>query len=389
MNTSARPRVLVSGAGIAGLATAISLQRSGWEPLVVERAASRRRGGHLVNVSGTGYDAAQRLGILPALTERNIDLHELVYVTAAGRRRFSVPGATVTAMLGRRHLTLLRSDLETVLHEAAQDEVEIRFDTRIHTITPRSSGVRALLADGSVVDADLLVGADGVHSGTRALAFGPHERFRTQLGSILVAAFLPPSRLQGVREHAVMMSVPGRTAVVIGLGAGRTAALFTYRSARPEADLMDGPYAALTRAYRGTGWLVPELLAQLRDAESVHFDSASQVRLDRWSVGRIVLLGDAAWCPTLFAGAGASLALAGADRLGTALTRQADVNTALATWEAECRPQVERHQRAGRRHAARHAPNGRLRGWWGELPFRAAALPPLARVLERHVRLHG
>jgi hypothetical protein len=138
-----------------------------------------------------------------------------------------------------------------------------------------------------------------------------------------------------------MLTAPVRTAVVANRGAGHSAALLTYRSTDPAGDLADGPYPALTRAYRDSGWLLPELLDQLGQAESVYFDSVTQVRADHWSRGRVVLLGDAAWCLTLFAAAGASLALTGADLLGAALARHPEVPTALTAWETELRPQVD------------------------------------------------
>jgi 2-polyprenyl-6-methoxyphenol hydroxylase-like FAD-dependent oxidoreductase len=185
-----------------------------------------------------------------------------------------------------------------------------------------------------------------------------------------------------------MLTAPVRTAVVANRGAGHSAALLIYRSTDPAGDLADGPYPALTRAYRDSGWLLPELLDQLGQAESVYFDSVTQVRADHWSRGRVVLLGDAAWCLTLFAAAGASLALTGADLLGAALARHPEVPTALTAWETELRPQVDSPQWAGRRNAAQRAPNSRLRAWSRDLLLRAATLPPVARILQRQLRLH-
>ena len=385
--------MLVSGAGIAGLAAALRLRQIGWEPLVVERAPSRRRGGYLINIPAAGHQAAQRLGLLPALQQRHVDLREFVYVAAGGRRKFAVPEATVGAMLGQPHLTLLRGDLEAALYQAVHDQVEIRFGTQVQTVTGHATGVQAVLSDATTVDADLLIGADGLHSTVRAQVFGPQQQFQVELGNLLFAAFLPRHLPDGVGEHTVVrMSAPGRTAAVASLGAGRAAALFAYRSTDPARDLARGPHPALTHAYRDTGWVLPDLLDQLGQAErqagSVYFDRASQVHADHWSRGRVVLLGDAAWCPSLFAGAGASLALAGADLLGAALDGHRDIPAALIAWEGELRPQVRPRQQAGRRNAARQAPATHLGAWLRDLPLRAAALPLVTRIIQRQFRLH-
>jgi len=93
MSTHNRPRVLISGAGIARLAAALRFRQIGWEPLVVEQAPSRRSNGYLINISPAGHEAAQRLGILPALEKQHVDLREFVYVNAGGRCKFAVPQA--------------------------------------------------------------------------------------------------------------------------------------------------------------------------------------------------------------------------------------------------------------------------------------------------------
>jgi nucleoside-diphosphate-sugar epimerase len=93
-------RVLIAGAGIAGLATALRLQRSGWDTLVVERSATRRAGGYMVNLLGSGYDAAQRFGILPALQVRDLGAFTSILVKADGRHKFTLPDSIARAALG-------------------------------------------------------------------------------------------------------------------------------------------------------------------------------------------------------------------------------------------------------------------------------------------------
>ncbi|WP_232211799.1 FAD-dependent monooxygenase [Saccharomonospora halophila] len=314
-------RAIIVGGGIAGLATALRLHQIGWEPLVLERAPCRRSGGYVVAFSGIGYDAAERMGVLPALTERHITPDMMVYVKPDGDPRFTVPGPTVRAMLGPRALNILRGDLEDLLHAARRDTVEIRFGTTVTAITQDDHGVEVSLDDGTVERAHLLVGADGLHSTTRRLAFGPEDTFRLDLDHMADAFLL--DRLPSCVEAGTTATLTdtGRTLAIINLGADRSAAFFGYRTNRPMADLAEGPTTVLPRVYGDMAWAAPDVLAQLPDAGSVYFDTISQVLVDRWSRGRVVLLGDAAWCVTLFAGFGSSLAVAGADLLGTAFAR--------------------------------------------------------------------
>ncbi|MEV6151918.1 FAD-dependent monooxygenase [Nonomuraea sp. NPDC052129] len=132
------------------------------------------------------------------------------------------------------------------------------------------------------------------------------------------------------------------------------------------------------------GWVVPEVLAGLRTAESVYFDTISQMVLDRWSRGRVVLLGDAAWCVTLFAGYGSSLAVGGADLLGTALDNNpGDLRAALTAWEARLRPEVDKKQKLGRRVKGVYAPANPFVLWLSQLPLRLASLPAVRRYMAR------
>lgn len=389
MNAS-KGKAVIIGAGIAGLATALGLHRTGWQPIVVERAPRRRTGGYAVTFSGLGYDAAERMGILPALAERHIAPDELVYVKPNGETRFSVPGRTVRALLGERALNLLRGDIEDVLHTAVAGEVDIRFGTTVEAVDQDDDGVEVVLSDGTAHRADLLVGADGLHSTTRALVFGPEERYRLDLDH-MAGVFMLDSLPAGVPDGTTSaLTDTGRTLAVVSLGAGRAAAFFGHRTERPQEELAEGPLTVLPRVYGDMRWVAPEVLEQLRGAESVYFDTISQVVVDRWSRGRVVLLGDAAWCVTLFAGYGSSLAVAGADLLATSLERNAgDVPAALREWEAGLRPEAEKKQKLGRRVKGLYAPSDPVRLWLRDLPLRMASLPPVSHLLQRRLQLKG
>ncbi|MFD2795563.1 FAD-dependent monooxygenase [Promicromonospora vindobonensis] len=390
--TTHRPRAVVVGAGIAGLGAALRLHQAGWEVLVAERTPARRSGGYAVTFAGMGYDAAERMGILPQLIERHITPDRMDYVRPDGRTRFSVPGPTVRAMVGDRSLNLLRGDIEDVLYQAvtdqASDTVRIRFGTSIVRVEQDASGVDVRLDDGTVERADLLIGADGLHSATRRLVFGAEDDLRRDLNH-MAGVFTLDTLPEGV-EPGVTASLTdtGRTLAVVSLGSDRAVAFFGYRTERPMDELADGPQVALPRAYGDMGWVAPDVLAQLAGAESVYFDTISQMVVDRWSSGRVVLLGDAAWCVTLFAGFGSSLAVAGADALGSALERHADdLPAALREWEDQIRPEAERKQRLGRQVKGLYAPADPLRLWLRDLPLRLASYRPVSALLQRRLQL--
>ncbi|MFI7702630.1 FAD-dependent monooxygenase [Nonomuraea sp. NPDC049480] len=381
-------RAVIVGAGIAGLATALRLHQIGWEPVVIERASARRSGGYVVAFFGRGYDAAERMGVLPALRERHAGAVDMVYRKPGGRHRFTVPHRTVQALLGDRGLTLMRGDIEEALYEAVKGAAPIRFGTTLTAVKQNEDGVRAELDDGTVLDADLLVGADGLHSKVRELVLGPEEGFRRDLGHVVAATTLDHLP-DGARERAfTTVTRVGHIFMIANLGPGRTAAFFTYGAADPAAELAKGPQRALAEAYRDVAWAAPDLIRDM-SADSVYFDSVSQIVADRWSDGRVVLLGDAAWCVTLFAGYGSSLAVGGAELLGTALRRHpGDIPAALREWETELRPEAEERQAMGRRNTGSHAPANRLDLLKRDLPLRLATLPPVTRWLRKHLRLH-
>lgn len=380
-----RGRVVVVGAGIAGLATALRLSRDGWDVVVVERSPFRRSSGYLVNLLGHGYDAVERLGLLPALADRDLGVFTSILVRADGRQKLVFPAAIAQAALGSRAITVFRGDLEAVLYEAVRDQVEFRWGATVQSVAEGEDLVVVGLSDGTFVPAEFLVGADGLHSGVRQLVFGPESDFLVDQQHV-VGAFPLEETPRDVPENAGTTFIgPRRTAAVINLGPGRSSAFFTYRTDDPAGAVERGPVSALTDAFGDLGGGVRDALAQLQaHPDGAYFDSVSQIKMARWSAGRVVLLGDAAWCVSLFAGYGAALALTGADQLGDALMqRRGDVRAAFTRWESSLRPEVRKRQAMARKGMSQYAPPTRAHVLAQDLMMRAIQLPVVKGLAQR------
>lgn len=369
--TSATPRrALISGIGVAGPALAYWLMRAGFQPTLVDHAPRLRGGGYLIDFWGTAYEVAERMGVLPALQQRAYEMQSLALVDADGRR---VGGFTMTGAresLGSRYFSLPRGDLAAVLHGAVADRCECRFDDEIVALRDDGDTVHARLRSGVEQRYELVVGCDGLHSAVRRLAFGPLPDAVRPLG-YGVAAFITsgyPRRDEGVY---VSYTVPGRQAARYALREGRTAFLLLFECAPgslPRHDLA-AQKRSLEAVYRDAGWECPLILQHLGGADELYMDEVSQVHVDPWWKGRVALLGDSAFAPSLLAGQGAALAMLGAYVLGGELASSPDEPTAaLARYDARLRPLIDRKQGNARHYGGWFAPHTR----WG-LAVRNAA----------------
>ncbi|GAA2145479.1 FAD-dependent monooxygenase [Actinomadura napierensis] len=337
--------VLVSGAGIAGLALAFWLRRHGFAPTVVERAPAIRAGGYKVDVRGAALTAAERMGLLDEIRGMRTGVRSGTVVDAAGRRVASMDGDTFG---GRVHgdAEVLRGDLHRLLFE--HTDAEYLFGDSIAELKQTAGGVEVTFESGASRTFDLVVGADGLHSATRSLAFGPEDRFVRDLGH-RISIFGVPDHLGLDREEVTYIG-PGRTTLVYSVAGDADAkAMFLFRSDDPGVPRgRAAQERALAAAYAGEGWEVPRLLDGMGAAPDFYFDSVAQVHMDRWSDGRVVLLGDAAYCASPASGQGTSLALVGAYVLaGELAAAQGDHEAAFAAYEREMRPFVARNQKLG------------------------------------------
>ncbi|MEW9552308.1 FAD-dependent monooxygenase [Nonomuraea sp. NPDC050783] len=352
-----RKRALVVGLGIAGMAAAIGLRQAGWQPVIVERAPERRRGGYFVGLMPDGRQAAADLGIAGHLHTRNPpDGGKAWSLTRRGRLQ---PGLGFLHQPGAP-AAVVRGDIEDALWRGTRGDgtggaVPVRFATRPVEISDTGADLRVLLEDAGTGERyperfDLLVGADGMRSSVRRTVFGPHEDYMTSWNAI-ICAFQLQEQVPSFEEADSLISArAGRGAWVFGFADRPPTALLTYRTQDVAAEFAGSRIERLRAAFSDMDDpVVRHALSSLEQAPEFLFDSVHQVRMPRWSKGKVVLVGDAAWCLNLYSGMGATFALQGGAGLGRALRESpGDLGAALAAWESRLRPSVTRHQHLAR-----------------------------------------
>ncbi|MEW2398173.1 FAD-dependent monooxygenase [Streptomyces sp. NPDC046862] len=338
-------KILVSGAGIAGLACALELGIRGHHVTLVECARRLRLKGTPIDIRGDAIEAADRMGLLAKIQKQRVRMSELTqFVDSGGEPVARIPMAEVSD--SDDDIELLREDLVRILADALPDTAAIRFDDSIETLT--DGGVDG---DGGVVDVrfasgrtgryDLVLGADGQHSAVRRLVFGPEEDYLRHLG-VYFALADHPGEAQSEGANSIY-NVPSRMAGIFRYK-GKAVAVFQFRSELIEYDHhdLDAQKKILIDAFAGyRSWRIPELLDAARADPGFYFTSASQIHLPSWHRGRVVLVGDAGYSPAFLSGRGTSLALTGARFLAEELERCGNDHTAaFARYEARQRPYV-------------------------------------------------
>lgn len=365
-----RNRILVSGAGIAGLTLAIQLKQRGFEPLVIERAKAPRAEGYMMDFAGSGWDVAGRIGVLERLAEIKYPIDQLAFVDGRGKPYVEVAIDRIRDALDNRYMYIRRPDLERVLTERANElGVEIRYDVGLHRLRSLRDYVHASFDNGRVDDFSLVIGADGVHSCVRQLTFGHEGQFARFLG-LYVAAFHLGQGASRLERQCQLFEETDRMAFLYPLDKDRLDATYVFRHG--EQDVLPGQSLAFVKSqYRGGGWITEDVLREYSQSEPIYFDPATMIVMPRWHRGRVALVGDACGCLTLLAGQGSHMAMAGAYMLAEELARHDDHRAAFAAYQACMKPHVDRKQKEAAGFAGMFVPNRRSRPWLRRLVLKA------------------
>jgi 2-polyprenyl-6-methoxyphenol hydroxylase-like FAD-dependent oxidoreductase len=336
--------ILISGASIAGPALAYWLREFGSNVTVVERSPAPRPGGYKIDVRGAAMTVLERMGIADEVRRHHTDMRGGAFLDRKGRTIVEMDADTV----GFREPTdveILRGDLARILRGATEG-VEYVYGDSITSMTEHADGVTVEFERSLPRRFDLVIGADGLHSTVRALAFGPEERFLRSLGHH-IAIFSVPNLLDLDRWETIQAE-KGRTLNVYSTRQDTEAkAAFLFASEGLTYDRRDTARQRelLAETFAPHGWIAPQLLAAMPDAPDFYFDGMSVVEMERWSTGRVALVGDAAYGPSPASGQGTSLALVGAYVLAHELAAAGDHQVAFAAYEQRMRHFVTVNQK--------------------------------------------
>lgn len=375
--------VLISGAGIAGVTLAFWLKKFGFNPTIIEISPTLREGGYAIDFMGAGFDVAEKMGIIPALEKADLNISEIAFVDKDNNQHGSMNYQKIKQALNNRAFTLLRSDLAKVIYDSLDKETKIIFGDTITEIQQDAEKVQVVLKSGVTRSFDLLVGADGLHSNARNLVFGNESQFEKYYG-YYTSSFTIDDFINEGRAFS-MFNVPNKQVAVYTIGKEKTATFFIFRS--PE-KLNYGYHdikkqkQILKDEFMNVGWKCDELLSNIEKTSDFYFDSISQIKMENWSNGRISLVGDACYCPSLLSGKGSTLAMVGAYILaGELKLANGNYKPAFAQYENIFKPFIDKKQKSAQSFAKSFVPKSNFGIWLRNQVFKLMSFPLLTNML--------
>ncbi|MGB8363787.1 MAG: FAD-dependent monooxygenase [Rhizomicrobium sp.] len=335
--------VLISGASISGPALAWWLSRFGFVPTLVEQAPAPLKGGHAIDVRGVALDILRAMDLVDAVYDNRTRMKGVSMLDEAGKEVWRSEEMTISGgRFDNDDIEILRDDISRLLVGKLPEGTEIIYGDSVTSIDEGENGVTVTFEKGPARKFDLVVGADGLRSNIRKLVFGGDSRFLKPLG-VALAPFSTPNTI-GIEDWQLTYRT-GKDSCMIYTARNNSElrVCFGFAAGLEDAVSDRARQMALVRQRCGhMGWEVPRLLDAMETAPDFYLGLIAQVKMDRWTKGRVALVGDAGYCPSPFTGQGTSLALVGAYVLAHELAQTPDDHAAaFALYEAKIRPYVE------------------------------------------------
>jgi 2-polyprenyl-6-methoxyphenol hydroxylase-like FAD-dependent oxidoreductase len=365
-------KAIVCGASVEGLTAAWWLNHAGWEVVLIEQSQRLNVKGYVIDFVRSCWDIPARMGLLVKLDPLRCPIARISWMSTGEMQVAELNYVRLEELFGMDPLVVSHGDIARTLLDLLPAKIDMRFGLFVTTVRQEPDCVVVEFADGSAERADVLIGADGVHSRVRDFVFGAQQRFYSYLG-YWTAGFVVNdySLVRRLGPDLRLMTAPGRVVGLCPMPGGRAAATFAYETTGLAIELRD--------IFSDFGGLVPQVLGLAPPPADMHCDRVLQVNLPRWSTDRVTLLGDACHAATAPAAQEATLAISNAYVLAAKLSQEASVGAALQSYEKQLRPTLDRKQAVGRRfrkwlvpstdmeillrNAALNAVNHRGMGW--------------------------
>lgn len=361
-------RILISGAGIAGLTLAYFLEKNGFEPVVIERASSLRNGGYMIDFFSSGVHVIEQMGLLDLLKKRDHGSSIVRQYNDKGKKSMTLDISAFRNAQKGKLFNFLRTDLVDILYQAVKGKIELRYNTSIAAVEEQTNGVLVRFEDGKEELFDLLVGADGIHSKVRELVFDPKEVEKFFLG-YYVAGLEHNVPLQIRKDEVLSMTIPCKQVMTYTISEDnleQNTSVFVLKTGKRLPEMRHQERVQFLRKEFATFTNpVPEILDTASQLNNMYFDEVSQIKMaGNWSKGRTILIGDAAYCITLLSGQGASMAMTGAYLLAEKLIASHGAYAkSYAAFENELRPLVSSMQKKAIKNANSYLPSSSFSLW--------------------------
>jgi 2-polyprenyl-6-methoxyphenol hydroxylase-like FAD-dependent oxidoreductase len=337
--------VLISGASIAGLTMAYWMNHYGYKVTVVELGPAPRLGGSPIDVRGDSLDIAKRMNILKAIKAAKLQTKGLQFMNADNKQEGVMLVEEIGAIRPGDDTEIRRDDLVNILYSVARNNVIYKFNNQISAIEQDDNKVTVTFKDKATEDFDFVIGADGIHSGVRKLAFGAEEQFAHFLNFYF--SILPVDKSLGELNYCQMYNTPNTMAAVYYYNSGIADAILTFKTGEKityDFKDIEAQKKIVIKAFEGIGWKVPQLIDEIKKSKNFYLSQGCQIKMPNWTNGRVALIGDAGYAPAFPTGMGSTLAILGATTLADAMAENEDYKIAFKKYNETFRPVVNQMQ---------------------------------------------
>jgi 2-polyprenyl-6-methoxyphenol hydroxylase-like FAD-dependent oxidoreductase len=335
--------VLVSGAGIAGLTMCYWLNHYGFRVTLIERFPGLRLGGQNIDVKGPALEIAKKMNLLEEIRAANTTEQGMKWVNTNNQVVAEFPKEDALSMTQEHEI--LRGDLLRILFDRIKEQTTVQFGQQIVSLKDEADKVWVSFADGKQEKYDLVISAEGIGSKTRDLVLGDEVKFDYK--GVYTSYFTVAKTSSDSAWARWCNALGGIVFLLRPDNYGSTRASITFLSGEKgyEKLSLDEQKKLLISKIHDAGWESGRLVKEIERSTDIYLDRVSQVRVASWSKGRVVIVGDAAWCATPLAGKGTDLAMSGAYILAGELSKTDDHSMAFKNYEDKMRPYAESCQR--------------------------------------------